>query len=240
MFPEILRTPQVAEREGRSYAPSMIIDIVSDAICPWCYIGKRRLERALAMAPQPALQVGWRPFQLNPDMPVEGMDRQDYLRRKFGDRAGGDMYQAVKEAGREEGISFAFERIGRTPNTLAAHRLIAFARREERQDEVVEALFHGYFTEGADIGRIGTLTDLATSAGLDSDRVRAYLESDEDLAAIKAEDQFARQIGIQGVPCFIIDRKYALSGAQPPEAFLEVFELAKKEAASTEASVDIV
>jgi len=218
----------------------MIIDIVSDAICPWCYIGKRRLERALAMAPQSVLQVGWRPFQLNPDMPVEGMDRQEYLRRKFGDRVGGNMYEAVKEAGREEGIPFAFELIRRTPNTLLAHRLIAFARRENRQDEAVEALFRGYFTAGADIGRIDTLAELVEPVGLDPGRVRAYLESDEDLASIKAEDQFARQIGIQGVPCFIIDRKYALSGAQPPEAFLEVFELAKKEAASTEASVDIV
>lgn len=218
----------------------MIIDIVSDAICPWCYIGKRRLERALAMASQPVLQIGWRPFQLNPDMPVEGMERQEYLRRKFGDRAGGDMYEAVKEAGREEGIPFAFDKIRRTPNTLLAHRLIAFARREKRQDEVVEALFRGYFTAGADIGRIDTLVEVAEPVGLEPDRVRAYLESDEDLASIKAEDQFARQIGIQGVPCFIIDRKYALSGAQPPEAFLEVFELARKEAASTEASVDIV
>ncbi len=218
----------------------MIIDIVSDAICPWCYIGKRRLERALAMVPQIVVQVGWRPFQLNPDMPLEGMDRQEYLRRKFGDRAGGNMYDAVKEAGRGEGIPFRFERIRRTPNTLLAHRLIALARREKVQDEVVEALFHGYFTEGADIGRTDTLATLVEPTGLDPDRVRAYLESDEDLAGIKAEDQFARQIGIQGVPCFIIDRKYALSGAQPPEAFLEVFELAQKEASETELSADIV
>jgi predicted DsbA family dithiol-disulfide isomerase len=218
----------------------MIIDIVSDAICPWCYIGKRRLERALKMAPQPGLQVGWRPFQLNPDMPAEGMDRQEYLRLKFGDRAGGNMYEAVKDAGREEGIAFAFDRIKRTPNTILAHRLIRFARREERQDEMVEELFRAYFTEGADIGQIETLTRLSEPAGLDPARVRAYLEGDEDLANIKAEDQFARQIGIQGVPCFIIDRKYALSGAQPPEAFIEVFELAKKEESEAEASADIV
>jgi predicted DsbA family dithiol-disulfide isomerase len=218
----------------------MIIDIVSDAICPWCYIGKRRLEKALAMAPQPDLQIGWRPFQLNPDMPVEGMDRKEYLRLKFGDSAGGNRYQAVEEAGRGEGIPFAFDRIKRTPNTVLAHRLIRYAQREGRQDEAVETLFRAYFTEGADIGRIETLTDLAPAMGLDETRVRGFLESDEDAATIRAEDQFARQIGIQGVPCFIIDRKYAVSGAQPPETFLEIFELVKKDGTGENAEADIV
>jgi predicted DsbA family dithiol-disulfide isomerase len=217
----------------------MIIDIVSDAICPWCYIGKRRLERALAMAPLPELQIGWRPFQLNPDMPVEGMDRQEYLRRKFGDRGGGNMYEAVEAAGREEDIPFAFDRIKRTPNTILAHRLIRFARRAERQDDIVEALFRAYFTAGINIGEVDALVALSEAIGLDGTQVRGYLQRDEDLNEIKAEDQFARQIGIRGVPCFIIDRKFALSGAQPPETFLEVFELAKKEAGA-EASADIV
>jgi predicted DsbA family dithiol-disulfide isomerase len=215
----------------------MIIDIVSDAICPWCYIGKRRLEKALAMAPQPDLQIGWRPFQLNPDMPAEGMDRGEYLRRKFGDSAGGNRYQAVEDAGRGEDIPFAFDRIKRTPNTILAHRLIRFAQRDERQDEMVEALFRAYFTEGADIGRVDTLVGVTGTLGMDEARVRAYLDSDEDREAIQAEDKFARQIGIQGVPCFIIDRKFAVSGAQPPETFLEIFELAKKEAANAEAEI---
>jgi predicted DsbA family dithiol-disulfide isomerase len=218
----------------------MIIDIVSDAICPWCYIGKRRLEKALTLAPQPDLQIGWRPFQLNPDMPVEGMDRQEYLRRKFGDRAGGGMYKQVEEAGNGEGISFAFDRIKRTPNTILAHRLIRFAQRDDRQDDMVEALFQAYFTQGADIGNVDTLVGITGALGMDDARVRAYLESEEDLAEIQAEDKFARQIGIQGVPCFIIDRKFAVSGAQPPETFLEIFELAKKEAATADANVDIV
>jgi predicted DsbA family dithiol-disulfide isomerase len=218
----------------------MIIDIVSDAICPWCYIGKRRLEKALALAPQPDLQMGWRPFQLNPDMPPEGMDRQDYLRLKFGDRGGGNMYQAVEEAGREEGIPFAFDRIKRTPNTILAHRLIRFAQREGRQEEAVETLFRAYFSEGATIGEIDTLVGLADAMKLDPAAVRAFLESNAEDEAIRAEDKFARQIGIQGVPCFIIDRKYAVSGAQPPEAFLEVFELAKKEAAGENVGADIV
>jgi predicted DsbA family dithiol-disulfide isomerase len=218
----------------------MIIDIVSDAICPWCYIGKRRLEKALALAPQPDLQMGWRPFQLNPDMPPEGMDRQDYLRLKFGDRGGGNMYQAVEEAGRGEGIPFAFDRIKRTPNTILAHRLIRFAQREGRQEEAVETLFRAYFTEGATIGEIDTLVGLADAMKLDPAAVRAFLESNAEDEAIRAEDKFARQIGLQGVPCFIIDRKYAVSGAQPPEAFLEVFELAKKEAAGENVGADIV
>jgi predicted DsbA family dithiol-disulfide isomerase len=218
----------------------MIIDIVSDAICPWCYIGKRRLEKALALAPQPDLQIGWRPFQLNPDMPADGMDRQEYLRLKFGDRGGGNMYQAVEEAGRGEGIPFAFDRIKRTPNTILAHRLIRYAQREGHQEEAVETLFRAYFTEGAMIGEIDTLVGLADAMKLDPVAVRAFLESDAEEEAIRAEDRFARQIGIQGVPCFIIDRKYAVSGAQPPEAFIEIFELAKKEAASADASADIV
>jgi predicted DsbA family dithiol-disulfide isomerase len=218
----------------------MIIDIISDAICPWCYIGKRRLEKALATAPQSDLQIGWRPFQLNPDMPAEGMDRQEYLRLKFGDRGGGNMYQAVEEAGRGEDIPFAFDRIKRTPNTILAHRLIRFAQREGHQDEAVETLFRAYFTEGANIGQIDTLVGLADAMQLDPVAVRVFLESDADEETIRTEDKFARQIGIQGVPCFIIERKYAVSGAQPPEAFLEIFELAKKESAGENVGAEIV
>ena len=218
----------------------MIIDIVSDAICPWCYIGKRRLERALAMAPQPDLQIGWRPFQLNPDMPAEGMARQDYLRAKFGDQAGGKTYDHVIAAGREEGIPFRFDRIQRTPNTILAHRLIRYALRENRQDQVVEALFRAYFIDGQDIGVVENLVAVTEALGMDADRVRSYLESDQDLAEIRAEDAFARQIGIQGVPCFIIDRKFAVSGAQPPESFLEIFSIARRDAEGATNDVDII
>ena len=211
----------------------MIIDIVSDAICPWCYIGKRRLERALLQAPQPDVRIGWRPFQLNPDMPAEGMDRKDYLHAKFGDESGGKRYEQVIAAGCEEGIAFAFDRIRRTPNTILAHRLIRFSLRENRQAELVETLFHGYFTEGMDIGDAGTLASLAAVAGIDKGKATAFLTGNEDEDTIRQEDAFARQIGIEGVPCFIIDRQYAISGAQPPEAFLEVFELARKEEGAT-------
>lgn len=216
----------------------MIIDIVSDAICPWCYIGKRRLERALAQAPQPELKLGWRPFQLNPDMPVEGIDRKAYLRAKFGDP--NKSYAQVAAAGREEGIDFAFDKIQRTPNTILAHRLIRYAVRAARQDEVVETLFRGYFIEGQDIGQLQTLVSLAAAAGLDAGAVESYLAGTEDEDTIRQEDAFARQIGIQGVPCFIIDRQYAVSGAQPPQAFLEVFELAKTGGGSDQQPAEIV
>ena len=204
----------------------MIIDIVSDAICPWCYIGKRRLERALQQSPQPELQIGWRPFQLNPEMPPEGIARREYLQAKFGDPTGGKRYDSIVELGREEGIPFAFDRIQRTPNTILAHRLIRYATRTGQQDAMVETLFRGYFTEGRDIGQLDTLVELAASAGLAERDVATYLAGKEDEETIRSEDAFARQIGIQGVPCFIIDRQYAVSGAQPPEAFLEIFQLA--------------
>ncbi len=203
----------------------MIIDIVSDAICPWCYIGKRRLEKALLLAPQDDLKIGWRPFQLNPEMPREGMDRKDYLRAKFGDASGGKRYDAIIETGKAEGIDFQFDRIKRTPNTILAHRLIRFAARNDRQDALVEALFVAYFTDGKDIGDPEILASVAASVGVDAAQ---YLAGSEDDETIRQEDAFARQIGIQGVPCFIIDRQYAVSGAQPAEAFLEIFELAKK------------
>lgn len=208
----------------------MIIDIVSDVICPWCFIGKRRLERALALAPQSDLQIGWRPFQLNPDMPPEGMDREAYLQAKFGAAKGGRMYEQVAAAGAEEGIAFAFDRIRRTPNTIKPHRLIRRAAAQQLQDSVVEALFQAYFLAGADLTDDETLIGIAHGSGMDRDDVTAYLASDEDEAQIRSEDAFARQVGINGVPCFIVDRKFALSGAQAPEAFIEVFELAKREA----------
>lgn len=207
------------------------IDIVSDAICPWCFIGKRRLERALASDAPGGIVVGWRPFQLNPDMPDEGMDRKDYLRMKFGSDSGGERYKHVIAAGLEEGIPFDFAGMKRTPNTIKAHRLIRRAEAEGTQDATVEALFQAYFTRAVDIGDIGTLADVAASVGADRAAVRAYLESDEGDAEVRAEDAFARQIGIQGVPCFVVERKYAISGAQPPEAFAEVFARVRAEQA---------
>jgi predicted DsbA family dithiol-disulfide isomerase len=207
----------------------MIIDIVSDVICPWCFIGKRRLESALASWTGETAQISWRPFQLNPDMPRAGLEREAYLRAKFGDAGGGGRFVQVAAVGAEVGIDFAFDRIRRTPNTLQAHRLIRWSADLDAQDAMVEALFRAYFLAGEDIGDDATLIRIAHGAGFDADTVAAYLATDQDAEQVRGEDAFMRQIGISGVPCFIVDRKFALSGAQPTEAFHEVFEAARRE-----------
>ncbi len=204
----------------------MRIDIFSDVICPWCFIGKKRLEKALALRPPAELVVQWRAFQLNPDMPAGGMDRKIYLEAKFGGpEAAQRIYDNVRAAGARESIPFAFERIPRTPNTVGAHRLIRFGQRGGKQDEVVSALFQAYFIDGRDIGDATALARIAGEAGLDEAAAARYLAGDEDTEQVLAEDAFARKLGIGGVPCFIFDGKYAVSGAQEPEAFLPVFDL---------------
>jgi predicted DsbA family dithiol-disulfide isomerase len=212
------------------------VDIVSDTICPWCYIGKRRFERALALSGRNDVAISWRPFQLNPDMPPEGMTRDDYIRAKFG---GGDrprqIYQAIAESGREAGIEFQFARIRRTPNTVLSHRLVYWSAKQERQDEIVGELFRAYFEDGLDIGSPEVLADCARRAGLDEELACKYLQSDEGRQEVVASDVYARRLGINGVPCFIVNRKYAVSGAQPPSAFVEVFNLAERDAATATA-----
>ncbi len=213
----------------------MRVDIISDTICPWCYVGKRRFERALASrVPTDAVEVVWWPFQLNPAMPAQGMPRASYLSERFGsaERAA-ELYRQVAAAGREEGISFAFERIGTTPNTLNSHRLIAFAGEAGRQNETVETLFRRYFEQGENIGALDVLVDSAIEAGLDGDEVRRFLESDAARDDITRGDAAARQLGIHGVPCFIINARYAISGAQAPEVFQRVFGLSNDEDATT-------
>lgn len=217
----------------------MRIDIFSDVICPWCFIGKKRLEKALELRPLPDLQIHWRAFQLNPGMPAEGMDRQAYLAAKFGGPESAQrIYDTVGAAGRRSGVAFAFDKITRTPNTVAAHRLVRFAERFGRQDAMVEALFQAYFLQGRNLSDLDALAEIAAVAGLDRAAVRGYLDSDEDAETVLAEDAYARKLGIGGVPCFIVDGRYALSGAQEPEAFLPVFDLVgteKTEAAATAA-----
>ncbi len=209
------------------------VDIVSDAICPWCFIGKRRFEQALAQVPKDVeVLVAWRPYQLNPDMPPEGMDRKTYLATKFGGDARADeIYQRVREAGQTVGIDFDFRSIPRTPNTIDAHRLIGVAGRAGKQDAVVEALFRAYFLEGRDIGNRDVLADIAAAAGLEEKTIRDYLAGRDDVDRVGNEDAMARRMGIQGVPCFILNRKYAISGAQEPAVFLEAIEMLKREAA---------
>ena len=213
----------------------LTIDIVSDVVCPWCYIGKRRLELALARLAdeEPALQpfVSWHPFQLNPDLPANGIDRRAYLDAKFGGPArAGEVYERVRAAGRTVGIPFAFDRILRQPNTLAAHRLIAWAQARGDGDALVERLFRAYFLEGVYIGDRETLAGLAGEAGLDGDAARAYLATDEGAAGVAAMDGRVRELGVTGVPFFIFDGRVAVSGAQETEALLEAIREARSAA----------
>jgi predicted DsbA family dithiol-disulfide isomerase len=204
----------------------MRIDIVSDVVCPWCFIGKRRLQKALALRPEIGVEIVWRPFQLNPDMPAEGVDRQTFLAAKFGGDGQAERIHAnLAAAGASVGIDFAFDRIRRTPNTRDAHRLVRYAAAEGRADALVEALFHAYFVEGRDIGEHQVLAEIAGEAGLDAAAAGAWLDSPAEIEQVLAEDRSARRLGINAVPCFIFERQYAVSGAQEPEFFLPVFDL---------------
>jgi predicted DsbA family dithiol-disulfide isomerase len=205
----------------------MHIDIVLDVACPWCFIGKRRLDRALALRPDIVATRSWRAFRLNPDLPSEGVPRQFFLEVKFGGaRQAARSCAAIAAAGRAEGIDFAFERIRRTPNTLRAHRLIRLAAAEGRGEAMVEALLRAYFVDGIEIGDPEALAMIAGRAGLDRNRARAHLASEDGAAEVLAEEQRARRLGVHAVPCFVIERGYAISGAQEPEMFLPLFDLA--------------
>lgn len=212
------------------------IDIFSDTICPWCLIGKRRLEKALAQRPDLDVTIHWRTFQLNPQMPDNGMDRETYLAMKFGgtDNAG-MVYNRIREAGAEEGVDFAFEDIKRTPNTIDSHRLIRWAAGQDKESEVVEALFQAYFLRGEDIGNIEVLVAAAESVGLDPGEARAFLESEALKAELRDEDRQARGLGIDGVPCFIFNGRHALAGAQPPKILAEMLDVAEAETAEAPA-----
>ena len=204
--------------------PGSRIDIVSDAICPWCYIGKRQLERALAALAEDGLHfsVHWNPFQLNPDMPPEGRDRTQYRVWKFGspERAR-ELDQRVTQAAANVGLPFRMDLMQRTPNTLDAHRLISLAGREAKQDAVVEALFVAYFTRGADIGDRDVLADCAAEGGMDRTVVAEFLASDTAAAEILAADTAAREAGVNGVPSFFLDGYGLYSGAVPAEQMAE-------------------
>ena len=202
------------------------IDIYSDPVCPWCFIGKRRLERTLMARNDIAATLTWRPFQLNPDMPPDGVDRATYLNSKFGGKERTEKFHdAIAEAGQSERIAFDFDAIQHTPNTLDSHRLIRFAGAYGSQADVVEALFSAHFLEGEDIGDHGVLTRIAHTVDLDGHAVKTYLASSADRPEVAAEDLRARRLSIDAVPCFIIDGQYAISGAQEPEAFYPLLDL---------------
>jgi predicted DsbA family dithiol-disulfide isomerase len=201
------------------------VDVISDVICPWCYIGKRRLEKAIAaLDRQHEVRVRWLPFQLNPTMPNDGINRRDYRTKKFGSwERSQELDAKLIAVGKEEGIHFAFDRIERTPNTQDAHRLIWLADKEGVQDAVVEALFRAYFTEGRDISKPETVIDVVAEAGLKRHEAEAVLDSDDGLEAIREADEQTRRFRVEGVPFFIVNGKLTLSGAQPPDALLAAF-----------------
>jgi predicted DsbA family dithiol-disulfide isomerase len=207
----------------------MTIDIVSDVVCPWCWIGKRRLESALERRGQPLPRIRWHPFQLNPDIPAGGVDRRSYLEAKFGgpERAS-QVYGRVEAAGREVGIAFDFARIARQPNTVDAHRLIEWGQESDpgRADMLVERLFSAYFTEGTNLGDVEALAGLAAEAGYDGPAARAYLVSDAGRESVTGADARMKALGVSGVPFFIFNQRLAVSGAQPPDILADAMEQA--------------
>jgi predicted DsbA family dithiol-disulfide isomerase len=218
------RNPLKAEKEAMAASSEIHIDVVSDVVCPWCFIGKRNLEAALEELGDIGISVSWRPFQLDPTIPPEGHDRRAYMEAKFG---GGEklktIHQRVKEAGQAAGIDFDFEAIEVSPNTLDAHRVIRWAggAGPQAQEALVNRLFQLYFEEGVNIGSHDVLARAAGEAGLDENLVRELLNGDADRQNVETEIAHAQQMGVTGVPCFIIDSKYAVTGAQPPQVLVQ-------------------
>ena len=204
---------------------SLTVDVISDVICPWCYIGKRRLERAIAAVEgQHEVQVHWHPFQLNPMMPKEGISRKEYRTRKFGSwERSLELDAKVIAVGESEGIHFAFDKTERTPNSVDAHRLIWLADQHGCQNAVVEALFRAYFNEGRDIGHHQTLIDVVSEAGLGRQVAESMLGSDDGMDVMSNAQELSQRHLVTGVPFFIINNAITLSGAQEPETFLDAF-----------------
>lgn len=212
-------------------SPTLTIDVVSDVVCPWCYIGKRKLEAALALpeaATLPNVVIRWHPFQLNPDMAPQGMSRQQYLADKFGgpERAA-EIYQRVRAAGQAVGLALNIDGITRQPNTLAAHALIAFAQSGDADgSDITERLFKAYFVENRFIGSADVLADIAEEAGLNGEDARAFVTDPEQLAVVAEADAHIRGLGISGVPFFIFNQQLTVSGAQDPATLLEAMQQA--------------
>jgi predicted DsbA family dithiol-disulfide isomerase len=215
----------------------MKIAVFSDVICPWCLVGKRRLERALAqLGLRESVAVDWLPFELNPDMPPEGMERSAYRARKFGAERSAALDAQMTGLGREEGIAFAFDRQARTPNTRQAHRLIAHASSVSVGARVVEALFRAYFEEGKDIDDEQVLLDLAEACGIDREAAKAALHDEDTETFVVGAERRAAELGINGVPFFIVDGKWTISGAQPTAAWVEALQQTVAEGAGAAAS----
>jgi len=212
-------------------AKPLRIDVVSDVVCPWCFIGKRRLEKAVALTPDVPVEVHYHPYFLNDWIPRDGISRADYLTRKFGSvDAYRGMASRVAEAAAQEGLTYAVDRIARQPNTLDSHRLIHWAEQQGKAPAMKQRLMDLYFTEGADLTDRAVLLRAAGDVGLDTDEVRAGLASDRDVAEVAQKAQAAKEAGINGVPTFIVGGRYAVSGAQAPEALAQVIREAAAEA----------
>jgi len=199
------------------------LDIISDPICPWCYIGKSNLDKALTEFPDHPFVIEWHPFQLNPDMPAGGMDRREYLEHKFGGKEGAlRAYAPVVEHAEKSGLTINLDAMKVTPNTIDAHRLIHWAGIEQCQTFVVDLLFKAYFVDGRDIGDHEVLADIADTAEMDAAVVGKLLASDNDAADIRKRDVHSREMGVSSVPTFIVANQHAVPGAQPPEVWANV------------------
>ncbi len=203
--------------------PKIKIDVVSDVVCPWCYIGKRRLEKAIAqVADQVDVELEYHPFELNPDMPLEGRNQKEYLTKKFGSEAKyQQIAQHVTDVAAQEGLAFDFEKQNISPNTRNAHRVIWFAKKYGKQIEMKEALMKAYFEQGIDLTRTETLVSIATEQGLDNEAIRNFINSTEGLVEVTTAEMQNAQRGISGVPFYIINNQYGVSGAQPSEVFVK-------------------
>ena len=199
------------------------LDIFSDPVCPWCYLGKANLDRALEQHPDHPFQIEWHPFQLNPDMGPNGVDKHSYLLERFGSQAKLDaIHQRFRDMAKQNGVQMDPDTPKRIPNTLNAHRLTHWAGLEGRQTFVVAALMRAYWVEGRDIGNLGVLADIGAGSGLDRAVTARLLASDADLDTVMAREAHARERGVNAVPTFLIADKYVLSGAQPPDLWAKV------------------
>ena len=208
---------------------SITIDVVSDVVCPWCFVGKRKLEQALALVPELKVELNWRPFQLDPTIPQGGVSRREYMEKKFGPEKIAAIHDRLKGVGAEAGIPFALEKIERSPNTLDAHRVIRWAQPKGTQTALVDRLFALYFIEGADIGDRDLLAKLAGEHGLDAKAIRAALDTNQDAVAVQQEIASAVRLGVSGVPFFILAGRFGVSGAQPPEVLADAIRKAAAE-----------
>lgn len=212
----------------------MLIEVYSDVVCPWCYVGEKRLEKALEARPDLEAEISWRPFQLRPEMPKNGLPWREFALDKFGgERSMNAAFAHVSSSGAPDGAFFDFDNVATAPNTVDAHRLILFARGSEKEWRIADALFRAYFLEGKDLNGLEDLLAIAESAGLNPEGVRSYLARDARVEEVFASQEEAARLGISGVPFYVLDGRYGLSGAQPVEVFLAALEEANAARAET-------